>query len=84
MFREFFVSVEDGIKGPIKQLRPQIVNPDTLGARITGLSSNHNYRFYVYARTKTGRGEASFLDVKTKAGQRKISVSNVCHVRMLS
>jgi hypothetical protein len=59
------------VKGPKRQLRPQIDNPDTLGARITGLSSNHDYRFYVYARTKMGRGEESYIDVKTKDGERK-------------
>lgn len=58
-------------KGPIKALRPQIENPDTLRARITGLSSNHNYRFYVWARTNSGRGEPIYLDVRTKDGERR-------------
>ncbi|KAL3853695.1 hypothetical protein ACJMK2_017217, partial [Sinanodonta woodiana] len=55
--------------GPIKTLKPHITNPDTLGARITGLTANHNYRFYVWARTAQGHGEHSFLDVKTADGQ---------------
>ena len=76
--------VNQEVKGPKRQLRPQIDSPDTLGARITGLSSNHDYRFYVYARTKMGRGEESFIDVTTKDGERKnisfleISVHSVC------
>lgn len=57
--------------GVIKALRPQIDNPDTLGARITGLSSNHAYRFYVWARTEAGRGEAVYQNVTTKDGDRK-------------
>ena len=72
----FYISVTGGIKGPIKALRPQIENPDTLGARITGLSSNHDYGFYVWARTKTGRGEAVFVDVKTEDGERKYLMYN--------
>ncbi|XP_052277311.1 neuroglian-like isoform X2 [Dreissena polymorpha] len=54
--------------GRIKPLRPQINNPDSLGARITGLEPNHDYRFYVWARTNTGRGEGAHTDVTTKDG----------------
>ena len=66
-----FLLVNGEEKGPIKALRPKIENPDTLRARITGLSSNHNYKFYVWARTNTGRGEPVFLEVRTKDGERK-------------
>ncbi|XP_033746160.1 neuroglian-like isoform X1 [Pecten maximus] len=54
--------------GPVKSLKPQITNPSTLGARIRGLQTNHNYRFYVWARTKTGRGSPVFMEVKTADG----------------
>ncbi|XP_045164292.1 neuroglian-like isoform X1 [Mercenaria mercenaria] len=64
-----YQQINEEVKGPKRQLRPQIDSPDTLGARITGLSSNHDYRFYVYARTKMGRGEESYIDVKTKDGE---------------
>lgn len=64
-------SVNGAERGQIKALGPQIKNPDSLRARITGLSANHNYRFYVWARTNTGRGEPVFLDVRTKDGERK-------------
>lgn len=49
----------------MKALKPQITNPSTLGARITGLEPNKEYRFYVWARTKTDRGDPVFIDVRT-------------------
>ncbi|XP_036367219.1 neuroglian-like isoform X2 [Octopus sinensis] len=51
--------------GKIELLKPQIDNPTTLGARITGLKRDHNYRFYVWARTKAGKGANSVVNVKT-------------------
>ncbi|XP_025107888.1 neuroglian-like [Pomacea canaliculata] len=35
--------------GKLKGLTPQINNPSTLGARISGLHADHQYRFYVWA-----------------------------------
>ncbi|KAH3835511.1 hypothetical protein DPMN_108864 [Dreissena polymorpha] len=68
----FSISVTGESPGRIKPLRPQINNPDSLGARITGLEPNHDYRFYVWARTNTGRGEGAHTDVTTKDGDRKL------------
>ena len=61
----------------IKAIPPQIDNPDTLGARISRLSPNHEYRFYVWARTAAGRGESVHHDVTTKDGDRKCSYIQV-------
>ncbi|CAG5126382.1 unnamed protein product, partial [Candidula unifasciata] len=57
--------------GQARPLLPHINNPSTLGARITGLQPAHRYRFIVWARTKQGRGEPSFVDTKTANGHRK-------------
>lgn len=58
-------------KGPVKSLVPQITNPSVLGARIRGLKANHKYRFLVWGRTQTGRGQAMFTDVRTPDGSSK-------------
>ncbi|WAR26154.1 NRG-like protein [Mya arenaria] len=63
-----YQQITDAKQGPVKALRPQINNPDSLGARITGLESNHDYRFYVWARTQAGRGDPEYTDVTTKEG----------------
>ncbi|XP_067685215.1 neuroglian-like isoform X1 [Haliotis asinina] len=55
--------------GPVKSLKPQITNPSTLGARITGLDPDHEYRFYVWPRTDSGRGDSMYLDIKTADGK---------------
>ncbi|KAL5014046.1 hypothetical protein ScPMuIL_008316 [Solemya velum] len=52
-------------KGQIKSLEPKITNPSTLGARITSLQPNHDYRFYVWARTEAGMGKPEFIDIRT-------------------
>lgn len=57
--------------GPVKSLKPQITNPSTLGARITGLDPDHEYRFYVWPRTDSGRGDSMYLDIKTADGKRE-------------
>ncbi|CAG5134977.1 unnamed protein product, partial [Candidula unifasciata] len=57
--------------GQMRPLLPHINDPSTLGARITGLQPSHRYRFIVWARTKQGRGEPSFVDMMTAKGQRK-------------
>ncbi|KAK6175692.1 hypothetical protein SNE40_014093 [Patella caerulea] len=56
--------------GSIQALKPQITNPSKLGARITGLDADHEYRFYVWARTAAGRGDSAYLDIKTADGKR--------------
>ena len=55
--------------GKLKGLSPQINNPSTLGARISGLKSDHQYRFYVWARTNAGRGHAAYTDIRTLRGK---------------
>ena len=55
----------------IKTLEPQINKPSTLQAKITGLQPDHEYRFFVWARTSAGKGMASSVDVKTIAASSK-------------
>ncbi|CAL1545528.1 unnamed protein product [Lymnaea stagnalis] len=55
--------------GQVRPLLPHINDPSTLGARITGLQSAHRYRFIVWARTKQGRGDPTFIDMMTAKGQ---------------
>lgn len=78
----FFFNISVNGNGVIKALRPQIDHPDTLAARITGLSSNHEYRFYVWARTAAGQGESVYQDVKTKDGDRKFDVASFVVIRL--
>ncbi|XP_076448650.1 neuroglian-like [Babylonia areolata] len=59
-----------GLKvGKLKGLSPQINSPSTLGARISGLKSDHQYRFYVWARTSAGRGHSAYTDIRTLRGK---------------
>ncbi|XP_052096594.1 neuroglian-like [Mytilus californianus] len=51
--------------GNVIFLEPKISNPSVLRAQIKGLKADHTYRFLVWARTQTGRGEPSFIDVET-------------------
>ncbi|ESO91343.1 hypothetical protein LOTGIDRAFT_153779 [Lottia gigantea] len=64
------ISYQTGKKlGKIRALKTQITNPSKLGARITGLVADKQYRFYVWARTEAGKGESSYLDIKTADGK---------------
>ncbi|CAD5115432.1 DgyrCDS4407 [Dimorphilus gyrociliatus] len=47
------------------QFREQVSDPDANYARLTGLRPETNYRIYLYAVTKAGRGEPIFLDMTT-------------------
>ncbi|GFS23806.1 neural cell adhesion molecule L1-like protein [Elysia marginata] len=44
---------------------PQINDPYTTTAYVSGLSPNTKYRIYIYARTEQGRGEAYFIEIVT-------------------
>lgn len=57
--------IESSNVGAVIFLHPKISNPSTLRARIKGLYSDHTYRFLVWARTQTGRGEPTYIDVVT-------------------
>lgn len=57
--------IESSNVGAVIFLHPKISNPSTLRARIKGLYSDHTYRFLVWARTQTGRGEPTYIDVET-------------------
>jgi len=61
----YLLSVESSNLGAVIFLHPKISNPSTLRARIKGLYSDHTYRFLVWARTQTGRGEPTYIDVET-------------------
>ncbi|XP_041347734.1 neuroglian-like [Gigantopelta aegis] len=61
----------NGSFGKFTPLSPRINNPSTLGARITGLETNHQYRFHVTARTKSAPGEPQYIDIKTASGKQQ-------------
>ncbi|XP_061178933.1 neuroglian-like [Saccostrea echinata] len=54
------------VEGDIRALEPRINNPSHTSARITGLQPNHQYRFFVWARTSSGRGDKRGVQVLTK------------------
>lgn len=59
--------------GPIQPLKPKVPNPSMLAVKITSLSAGHQYRFYVWARTKAGRSrDPSFVDVVMEDAAGKI------------
>jgi len=64
------ISATGNVKGPVKALRPQIDKPNSSGAKIKGLEPNHDYRFFVWARTAAGRGEPMYTDMTTRDGTR--------------
>lgn len=78
LFSSAIISVFGVQLGQVRPLLPHITDPSTLGARITGLQPAHRYRFIVWARTKQGRGEPTFVDVMTAKGQREWSF--VCQI----
>ncbi|XP_012943965.1 neuroglian [Aplysia californica] len=51
--------------GPVRPVLRRSNNPRVFQERIEGLKSNHRYRFHIMATTRAGRGQQSFIDVKT-------------------
>jgi hypothetical protein len=59
------VFVVDGDRlGPVNSLK-KINKPNTMRVRISSLEVNHRYRFYVWGRTESGRGESAYVNVRT-------------------
>ncbi len=53
------------------QYREPIESPDIVRARLTGLHPNMDYRIYLSAATRVGKGEPIFLDARTTHAGRK-------------
>lgn len=51
--------------GVMQDREPQINDPYTTTAYLSGLSPSTKYRVYIYARTAQGRGEAYFIEIVT-------------------
>lgn len=59
------VSVKGLDLGEMKEREPQINDPYTTTAMLSGLLSNHRYRIHIWARTIQGRGEDFFIELTT-------------------
>ncbi|CAG5136247.1 unnamed protein product, partial [Candidula unifasciata] len=58
--------VHETYVGSLTTVQSQANTPFRLQARINNLKPNHRYRFHVLAKTRTGRGVRSYIDVHTR------------------
>lgn len=61
-----FMMLVNGLDlGEMQERDPQIDDPYTTNAYLSGLRPNSRYRVYIYARTDAGRGEGYFIEIMT-------------------
>ncbi|BFZ08082.1 hypothetical protein BsWGS_11121 [Bradybaena similaris] len=53
--------------GEMQEREPQIDDPYTTNAYLSGLRSSSRYRVHIFARTEAGRGEGFFIELTTTA-----------------
>ena len=63
--------------GKMQEMDPQITDPRLNSTVLNGLTADQTYRVHMWGRTENGRGEASFIELKTAkpAGMSKESVN---------